>query len=108
MLIYFQSVDIPKYTILTCASAVGTVLVISFLLIPGTAVSIWIALSIASVTAGVVGFAVKWDITLNLVSMIGILLSTGFSVDFTAHISYAYSVSRAKAPEQRAKEALHR
>ena len=107
-LFFSKSSDILKYTIITGASAIATVLVISLILIPETFVSLWIALSIASVTIGVVGFMVKLGITLNLVSMIGILLSTGFSVDFTAHIAYAYSASKATTPEERARDALHR
>lgn len=39
---------------------------------------------------GVIGFMTFWEIRLESVSMITIIMSIGFAVDLSAHIGYAY------------------
>jgi len=41
-----------------------------------------------SMRAGVVGYMALWDISLDPVSMITIIMSIGFAIDFSAHITY--------------------
>ncbi|CAG0919765.1 unnamed protein product [Notodromas monacha] len=103
-----QIADVMKYSLMTGTAAAVSVLGISLLLIPRKGVSVWIAGSILSVTLGVIGFMVAWGLSLNLISMIGLLLGTGFSVDFMAHIAYAFAVSPAATPDGKARDALYR
>lgn len=64
--------------------------VISLLLIPRPLCAVAVVLSIVSVNAGVLGM-MKWcGVNLDVSSMITLAVSVGFSVDFAAHITYAY------------------
>ena len=65
-------------------------MLISLLLIPDPISSLWVCLSIVSIELGVVGLIALWGVNLNAVSMINLIMCIGFSVDFSAHISYAY------------------
>jgi predicted RND superfamily exporter protein len=43
-----------------------------------------------SILLGVFGFMYYWDISLSSISMIHLIMTVGFSVDFSAHICHAY------------------
>ena len=58
---------------------------------------LWVAFSIVSIEVGVVGFMTLWDVNLDSISMINLIMCIGFSVDFSAHISYHF-MSRKDMP----------
>lgn len=80
---------------------------VALLLIPNAICSIWIGFAIISIEIGVVGYMSMWDVNLDSISVIILIMSIGFSVDFSAHISYAYLSSKADTPEGRVRECLH-
>lgn len=82
-------------------------MVISFLFIPNPLCSLWVAFSIVSIETGVIGYMALWKVNLDSISMINLIMCIGFSVDFTAHICYAYMSSNAKRPEERVRECLY-
>lgn len=82
-------------------------MIISFIFIPNALCSLWVAFSIISIEIGVVGYMALWDISLDSISMINLIMCIGFSVDFTAHICYAYMASKAKTPNERVSECLY-
>lgn len=82
-------------------------MIVSWIFIPNALCSLWVAFSIISIEAGVVGYMALWDINLDSISMINLIMCTGFSVDFTAHICYAYMASKAKTPDEKVSECLY-
>lgn len=46
--------------------------------------------SVFSVSWGIFGLLALWEVDLDPLSMAALLMAIGFSVDFTAHISYHY------------------
>lgn len=82
-------------------------MVISFIFIPNILCSLWVAFSIISIELGVAGYMSLWNVNLDSISMINLIMCIGFSVDFTAHICYVYMSSKAKTPDERVREALY-
>lgn len=60
-----------------------------------------------SIEVGVVGYMSLWDVNLDSISMINLIMCIGFSIDFTAHICYVYMSSKCKLPKDRVREALY-
>ncbi|XP_072010195.1 patched domain-containing protein 3-like [Engystomops pustulosus] len=106
--IYFdQYAVIISNTIQNTAVAAATMFVISILLIPNPLCSLWVTFTIASIIVGVTGFMAYWDVNLDSISMINLVICIGFSVDFSAHISYAYVSNHNTKANERVIEALH-
>ncbi|KRT79642.1 Hedgehog receptor, partial [Oryctes borbonicus] len=82
-------------------------MIISFIFIPNFLCSLWVAFSVISIETGVIGYMALWKVNLDSISMINLIMCIGFSVDFTAHICYAYMSSKAKTPNERVKECLY-
>lgn len=85
----------------------ATMMLISFLFIPNVLCSLWVAFSIVSIELGVVGYMALWGVNLDTISMVNLIMCIGFSVDFTAHICYAYMSSEATRPADRVRESLY-
>ena len=47
-----------------------------------------------------------WGVNLDAISMITIIMSIGFSVDYSAHITYGYVISDQELPTDRIRQAL--
>ncbi|KAL2085325.1 hypothetical protein ACEWY4_018645 [Coilia grayii] len=106
--IYFdQYAVIVSNTIQNIVVATAVMLVISLLLIPNPLCSLWVTFAIASVIVGVAGFMALWDVNLDSISMINLVICIGFSVDFSAHISYAFVSSEKRTANEKAIDAIY-
>ncbi|XP_009273517.1 PREDICTED: patched domain-containing protein 3 [Aptenodytes forsteri] len=103
---YDQYLVIVQNTIQNVVVAAGAMLVVSLLLIPNPLCCLWVTFAIASVIVGVAGFMTFWYVNLDSISMINLVICIGFSVDFSAHISYAFVTSGESSANKRAIEAL--
>ncbi|XP_030056487.1 patched domain-containing protein 3-like [Microcaecilia unicolor] len=102
-----QYIEIIRNTIQNVAIASGVMLVISLLLIPHPICSLWVMFAIASIIVGVSGFMAYWRVNLDSISMINLVICIGFSVDFSAHISYAFVSSKKSSVNEKVIDALH-
>ncbi|CAG0889615.1 unnamed protein product [Cyprideis torosa] len=94
--------------IIDCVVAATVVmLLVSLIFIPSPICAVWIAFSIVSIELGVMGYMSWWGINFDVVSMINLIMSIGFSVDFTAHISYAFITSKEPTSNGKLRDALH-
>lgn len=82
-------------------------MIISFIFIPNILCSLWVAFSIVSIEFGVAGYMALLDVNLDSISMINLIMCIGFSIDFTAHICYAFMTSKSNNPDERVREALY-
>ncbi|XP_077127944.1 patched domain-containing protein 3-like [Ranitomeya variabilis] len=106
--IYFdQYAVIIDNTIQNVAVAAAAMFVISLLLIPNPLCSLWVTFTIASIIVGVTGFMAYWDVNLDSISMINLVICIGFSVDFSAHITYAYVSNQKSNVNDKMIDALH-
>ena len=106
--VFFDQFELVRPTSIQCM-VIGALImmIISFIFIPNVLCSIWITFSIISIEIGVVGYMSLWDVNLDSISMINLIMCIGFSIDFTAHICYVYMSSRCKLPKDRVREALY-
>lgn len=103
---YDQYTVIASNTIQTLSIAAAVMLVISLLLIPNPVCALWVTFSIGSIIVGVTGFMALLGIGLDSISMINLVISIGFSVDFSAHLSYTFACSAKPGANDKAVEAL--
>lgn len=50
-----------------------------------------VSFSIVSINVGILGFMTFWGVRLDFISMVTIVMSIGFCVDFAAHLAYNFS-----------------
>ncbi|XP_057336160.1 patched domain-containing protein 3 [Microplitis mediator] len=106
--VFFDQFELVKPTSIQCmVYGALTMMLISFVFIPNVLCSLWVAFCIVSIELGVAGYMALWDVNLDSISMINLIMCIGFSVDFTAHICYAYMSSKKTRSEDRVKDCLY-
>ena len=103
---YEQYTAVKPNTLQNIGIALVAMCIVAVFMIPHPFCAILIVVCIASIDAGVVGIMTLWGVNLDAVSMISIILCIGFSVDFSAHITYAYMVSEAGTRNKKTISAL--
>lgn len=106
--VFFDQYELVRPTSVQ-SMLVGAVIMmlISFIFIPNILCSLWVAFSIVSIEMGVAGYMALWDVNLDSISMINLIMCIGFSIDFTAHICYTYMTSKSNNSDERVREALY-
>ncbi|CAB3398104.1 unnamed protein product [Caenorhabditis bovis] len=88
---YIDQLDsIGSTTMSTVIVAAITMDLACFLMIPSANSIISSSIAMLSINLGVFGLLSVWNVNLDPITMCTTLMSIGFSVDFTAHISYHY------------------
>jgi Niemann-Pick C1 protein len=83
------------------------ILVVIFVMIPDPQIAGWAILCILLSIFEVTGMLWYWDVTVNSITTIYVLISAGLAVDYCAHIAHMFKESKGTA-EQRAAESLGR
>ena len=78
----FQFISVFPTTIQCVSVAAGVMMVISLIFIPNPMCSLWVAFSIISIEAGVIGLMTLWGVRLDSISMINLIMCIGFSGDY--------------------------
>lgn len=91
-----QYVQILPSTLLTVGIAVVVILAVTFIFMPRPLLVIIVASTVISIMVGIFGFMYYWDLTLSSVTMIHLVMSVGFSVDFAVHICHSFLSSRSE------------
>ncbi|XP_023210559.1 patched domain-containing protein 3-like [Centruroides sculpturatus] len=78
------------------------------LFVPNLLVAIIVAISVVSAMVETLGYISLWGVNLDIISMMSLILCVGFSVNYPAHISYAYVMSQCKTANERLKDSLYR
>ncbi|XP_062578553.1 patched domain-containing protein 3-like [Saccostrea cucullata] len=89
--IYFeQFIQVLSSTLQTVGVAIVVIVIVTLFFMPQPSLVLLVALSLLSILLGVFGFMYYWDISLSSITMIHLIMTVGFSVDFSAHICHAY------------------
>ena len=105
--IFFEQYAITsRETLRNLIIAAIAVLVVTSPFLVDCTVTIIVVLNFASLICELFGLMVIWDVSLNSVSMINLVMAIGFAVDYSAHIAHAYVVSNKLTANERVVEAL--
>jgi predicted RND superfamily exporter protein len=85
-----QYVQILPSTLQTLGIAIAAMIVVTFVFMPDLRVVVIICITLVSILSGIIGFMYYWDLTLSSITMIHLVMSVGFSVDFSVHICHAF------------------
>ncbi|XP_040070232.1 patched domain-containing protein 3 [Ixodes scapularis] len=102
-----QFILVRETSIQSIGVAAAVMMVIALIFIPSVSCALWVAFSICSIEIGVIGYMTLWNVNLDSISMINLIMCIGFSVDYSAHISYAYLSSEGLTANDKMKSALH-
>ena len=86
-------------------AAIAVVIVTSPFLVDCT-VTFIVVLNFAALICELFGLMVIWNVSLNSVSMINLVMAIGFAVDYSAHIAHAYVTSNEVTADERVVDAL--
>ncbi|XP_067122484.1 patched domain-containing protein 3-like [Centruroides vittatus] len=100
----FYSDEIEVKTELTiqilCSVAI-VITVVCFLFIPNIITTLVVTCTVISIEASVLGYMALWDIEVGPVSIMILTMCAGFSVDYSAHMSYTYQLTENDNPNER-------
>ncbi|XP_056012125.1 patched domain-containing protein 3-like [Ostrea edulis] len=83
-------VQILSSTLQTIGIAVAVMLFVTFAFMPDVRVVLIVCVTLVCILVGIFGFMHFWDLTLSSITMIHLVMSVGFSVDFTVHVCHAF------------------
>ncbi|ESO84061.1 hypothetical protein LOTGIDRAFT_108477 [Lottia gigantea] len=88
-----QYVSILSGTLLTVGIAIICMFVITLLLMPHPVMVVLVTVNMLSISLGIFGFLYICDLTLSSITMIDLIMSVGFSVDFSVHVCHGFVTS---------------
>nr|KAG5688558.1 hypothetical protein BaRGS_002773 [Batillaria attramentaria] len=103
---YEQFLAVLPATLQMVGCAVAVMFVVTFIFLPHLLMVMLVTLTIVMILVGIFGFMYYWDISLSSITMIHLVMSVGFSVDFSAHVCAAYLISDSHTREERAHDAI--
>ncbi|XP_047225004.1 NPC intracellular cholesterol transporter 1 [Girardinichthys multiradiatus] len=104
---YEQYLTIAYDTALNLCVSLGAIFVVTTVLLGFELwAAVMVSITIAMILVNMFGVMWLWDISLNAVSLVNLVMSCGISVEFCSHIVRAFSISVKKNRVERAEEAL--
>ncbi|XP_061189383.1 patched domain-containing protein 3-like [Saccostrea echinata] len=85
-----QFVEILPSTLQTVGIAIAVIIFVTIVFMPHPTLIVIVGATLFTILLGVFGFMYFWDISLSSITMIHLVMTVGFSVDFSAHICHAY------------------
>lgn len=107
-LYYEQYVRILGLTMQSVGIALAAVCVITCVFIPHPVLAGLVTINVTTIMTGVFGFMYYLDISLSAITMIQLIMTVGFSVDFSAHICHGFILCTKATRNERIKETIKR
>ncbi|PFH32023.1 patched family protein [Besnoitia besnoiti] len=82
---------ILRFTLTNLSIALVCILAVSLLLIPNLLSAIIVVVIVSVVDLWLFGFMALIDLRLSMISMVNLLISIGYSVDFTIHVAHTFT-----------------
>ena len=107
--IFFEQYNtILSATLQTVGIAVAAMTVITIIFMPYPILVILVIVTMLMILVGIFGFMFYWNLSLSSVTMIQLVMTVGFSVDFSAHICHAFISVSGKNKVERVHKSLDR
>lgn len=92
--------------LLYCA---GAIFVVTFILLGfNLGIAFIVTLTVAMITVDLIGLMYVWNISLNAISLVNLVMAVGISVEFCSHIARAFAVNPKESRIERARDAVSR
>lgn len=101
-----QYISILSQSLQSVGIALASVFVITCVFMPHPTLILFVTLAVGMIMVGVVGFMYYVDVALSAITMIHLIMSVGFSIDFTAHICHGYMISEGHTTDLRIKQSV--
>jgi len=102
---YERNISVLPMTIWNLVVVAAAVVIVTFLFIPDPAVVFIVLLMLVLLDVELLGMMSFWGIDLNFISLINLVMATGFAVDYIAHVAHAF-VQHKGPPKERLQHAL--
>lgn len=107
MMVFYES-DLHMTTSLisSMTTAMIAMFVVALILIPEITSGIIVIIIMTLIDVAVTGFMYYWDVRLHMISMITLVISIGFSIDYSAHICHTFTHCLGRTRNLRAVECI--
>lgn len=96
-----------KFIIQMLSSVIVIIIVICFLFMPDIIIIFSVTFSVVSTEICALGFMALWKVELAAISIIVLVMCSGFSVDYAAHLSHAYSECKNSDHNERLRNSIN-
>nr|XP_018903038.1 PREDICTED: Niemann-Pick C1 protein-like [Bemisia tabaci] len=105
---YEQYLTMWQDTLSSLSSSLVAIFVVTFVLMGFNVLSSVITvLTIVMIIASMGALMFLWDVSLNAISLVNLVMAVGISVEFCSHMVHAFTVSEESSAVQRAVDALN-
>ncbi|XP_046556187.1 patched domain-containing protein 3-like [Haliotis rubra] len=101
-----QYVAILLSTLQTVGVALVVMTVVTCIFLPHPFLVFLVVINIVSILVGIFGFLHVWGLSLSSVTMIHLIMSVGFSVDFSVHVCSAYMLGEGRNRREKVESAI--
>lgn len=98
-----QYLDIKNTTALGLSVALAAVFVVCLVITMSISTAITIIFVISMIIVDLMGLMVIWNIQLNAISVVNLVMATGIAVEFCVHITHAFTMSTGDKGERASK-----
>jgi len=103
---YEQYVQILPQTLQTLGTSLAAVFLVTLFFMPHPLLLLYIMITITMIITGIIGYMAHWGLTLSSITMIHLIMSVGFSIDYTAHTCHAYMIANGNSRDERVQAAM--
>ncbi|XP_067131216.1 patched domain-containing protein 3-like [Centruroides vittatus] len=103
---YDQYLNMPAMYLKAVGIAILSVFVIFFLFISDISYSIVVLFTVICIQVETLGYGSAWNVGLDLISVMFLIMSAGFCVDYAVHIAHAYKNCKETDPNEKIKASL--
>ncbi|XP_067131200.1 patched domain-containing protein 3-like [Centruroides vittatus] len=103
---YDQYLNMPAIYLKAVVIAILSVFVIFLIFISDISSSIVVLFTVICIQVETLGYGSAWNVSLDLISVMFLIMSAGFCVDYSVHIAHAYKNCKETDPNEKIKASL--